>query len=236
GYESLKATLTELLDYGSLDLTGLSVTMPHKEDLVRLAREQGWALDSLADRANAANTLARAGDSIRVSNTDGPAVVSCLERAGVGLRDAPVLVLGAGGMARSCAFALADAGAVVHVWNRSAERAHELSSAVPNATHAESPDSVPDAAAIVQCTPVGMANGPAPEGTPIELDRFASAAIVETVYHPLETPLVSSAIARGLRVIDGLDVLVAQAAAQFEAFTGQAAPMELFREAARGSG
>lgn len=236
GYESLKATLTELLDYDSLDLTGLSVTMPHKEDLVRLAREQGWALDSLADRANAANTLVRARDSIRVSNTDGPAVVSCLERAGVGLRDAPVLVLGAGGMARSCAFALADAGAVVHVWNRSTERARELSSAVPNAMHAESPYSVTDAAAIVQCTPVGMANGPAPEGTPIELDRFASAAIVETVYHPLETPLVSSAIARGLRVIDGLDVLVAQAAAQFGAFTGQAAPMELFREAARGSG
>jgi 3-dehydroquinate dehydratase/shikimate dehydrogenase len=231
GYESLKATLAELLAYDTLDLTGLSVTMPHKENLVRLAREQGWTLDPLADRCGAANTIVRDGAAIRVMNTDGPAVVRCLQQAGVALGN--VLVLGAGGMARAAAFALADVGATVYIHNRTAERARELAGAVPNAMAIESHGDLPPMRAIVQCTPVGMAGGPAPGDAPIPADALGDAAIVETVYHPLQTPLVKIAAAQGLRVIDGLDVLVTQAAAQFEAFTGETAPIELFREAAR---
>lgn len=231
GYESLKATLTELLASDSLDLMGLSVTMPHKENLLRLAREQGWAIDDLAGRCGAANTLLRDSDTIRVMNTDGPAVVGCLERAGVELNDAPVLVLGAGGMAQAAAFALADAGAIVHIHNRTAERARDLASKIENTTHLDSLDNPPSMRAIVQCTPIGMAGGPAPGESPIPTDALSDAAIVETVYHPRETPLVKAATARGLRVIDGLDVLVTQAAAQFRAFTGHDAPTDLFREA-----
>lgn len=231
GYESLKATLTELLASDSLDLMGLSVTMPHKENLLRLAREQGWAIDDLAGRCGAANTLLRDSDTIRVMNTDGPAVVGCLERAGVEWNDAPVLVLGAGGMAQAAAFALADAGAIVHIHNRTAERARDLASKIENATHLDSLDNPPSMRAIVQCTPIGMAGGPAPGESPIPTDALSDAAIVETVYHPRETPLVKAATARGLRVIDGLDVLVTQAAAQFRAFTGHDAPTDLFREA-----
>lgn len=233
GYESLKATLTELLASDSLDLMGLSVTMPHKENLVRLARDHGWAIDDLAGRCGAANTLLRDGDTIRVMNTDGPAVVGCLERAGVELDDAPILVLGAGGMAQAAAFALADAGANVHIHNRTAERAHDLASKIDNATHLDSLDTLPPMRAIVQCTPVGMAGGPAPGESPIPADAMGDATIVETVYHPRKTPLVKAATARGLRVIDGLDVLVTQAAAQFRAFTGCDAPTDLFREAAQ---
>lgn len=233
GYESLKATLTELLASDSLDLTGLSVTMPHKENLLRLAREQGWAIDDLAGRCGAANTLSRDGDTMRVMNTDGPAVVGCLERAGVELNDAPVLVLGAGGMAQAAAFALADAAANVYIHNRTAERARDLASKIDNAKHLDSLDTLPPMRAIVQCTPIGMAGGPAPGESPIPADAMGDAVIVETVYHPRETPLVKAATARGLRVIDGLDVLVTQAAAQFRAFTGRDAPTDLFREAAQ---
>lgn len=233
GYESLKATLTELLASETLDLTGLSVTMPHKANLLRLAREQGWAIDDLADRCGAANTLLRDSDTIRVMNTDGPAVVGCLEHAGVELDDAPVLVLGAGGMAQAAAFALADAGANVHIHNRTAERARDLASKIDNAAHLDSLDTLPPMRAIVQCTPIGMAGGPAPGESPIPADAPGDAAIVETVYHPRVTPLVKAATAGGLRVIDGLDVLVTQAAAQFRAFTGCDAPTDLFREAAQ---
>lgn len=230
GYESLKATLTELLASDSLDLTGLSVTMPHKEDLVRLAREQGWEIDDLAERCGAANTLVRTPAGVRVLNTDGPAVVGCLRGAGVEFGN--VLVLGAGGMARAVAFALADAGAHIHVHNRTPERARELAEAVPSAVHLESLEELEPMQAIVQCTPVGMAGGPAPDQSPISADALGDAAVVETVYHPRETPLVRDAAAHGLRVIDGLDVLVAQALGQFSLFTGHAAPAELFREAA----
>lgn len=233
GYESLKATLTELLASGSLDLMGLSVTMPHKENLVRLAREQGWAVDALAERCGAANTLVRTADSIRVMNTDGPAIVDCLARAGVELEDAPVLILGAGGMARAAAFALADAGARVHIHNRTVERAHQLANKIDGGVHLESFDDLSPMRAIVHCTPLGMAGGPAPGESPIPADALGDAAVVETVYHPRETPLVQAATARGLRIIDGLDVLVTQAAAQFRAFTGRDAPINLFREAAQ---
>lgn len=234
GYESLKATLTEMLGYAPLDLTGLSVTMPHKENLVRLAREQGWTLDPLADRAGAANTLVREGSHIRITNTDGPAVALCLQDH-LDLMAAPVLVLGAGGMASSCAHALSDAGAHVYIHNRTADRARKLADTVAGARFAASLEDLPPVRAIVQCTPVGMAGGPAQDQSPIPADALGDAVIVETVYHPLETPLVKAATARGLRVIDGLDVLVMQAAAQFQAFTGCAAPIELFREAARPS-
>lgn len=233
GYESLKATLTELLAHDGLDLTGLSVTMPHKQHLVRLAREQGWAVDELAERCGAANTLVRERDSIRVINTDGPAVVECLAHSGLALHDAPVLVLGAGGMAQAAAFALADAGARVHVHNRTARHARELARALPGGVHLETLDGVPPMRAIVQCTPFGMAGGPAPGESPMSGDALHDAMIVETVYHPRDTPLVQAATARGLRVIDGLDILVTQAAAQFRAFTGHDAPIHLLRQAAQ---
>ena len=235
GYESLKATLTELLGYAALDLTGLSVTMPHKANLVRLARDQGWSLDALADRSGAANTLVRDGSSVRVMNTDGPAVVRALQQAGVELRGAQVLVLGAGGMGASCAHTLADAGARVYVHNRTAQRGQTLADAVPNAAHAASLEDLPPMDAIVQCTAQGMEGGPDADAMAFPARALGNAAIVETVYHPLQTPLVRAAEARGLRVINGLDVLVTQAAAQFEAFTGTQAPVELFREAARRS-
>ncbi|MEQ8318044.1 MAG: type I 3-dehydroquinate dehydratase [Phycisphaerales bacterium] len=228
GYESLKATLTELLASDSLDLTGLSVTMPHKEDLVRLARDQSWQVDDLAARCGAANTLVRTASGLRVLNTDGPAVVRCLRDAGVNLGD--VLVLGAGGMARAVAFALSLAGARVHVYNRTPERARQLAEAVPNASHVESLKDLQPMQAVVQCTPIGMAGGPAPDQSPLPGDAFSDAVIVETVYYPRETPLVRDAAARGLRVIDGLDVLVAQALDQFKLFTGHAAPIDLFRQ------
>lgn len=235
GFESLKATLTELLASDTLNLAGLSVTMPHKENLVRLAREQGWSIDALAEQCGAANTLARDGDSIRVLNTDGPAVADCLARTGLRLMDAPVLILGAGGMAQAAAFALADAGARVNIHNRTAERAQELAGRV-DGRHVESLEDLPPMRAIVQCTPLGLAGGPAPGESPIFADALGDATIVETVYHPRETPLVQAATTRGLRVIDGLDVLVTQAAAQFRAFTGHDAPIDLLRKAAQAGG
>lgn len=192
-------------------------------------------MDGLADRCGAANTLVREGEAIRIMNTDGPAVVDSLTRAGVELDGSPVLVLGAGGMARAAAFALAEAGARVHIHNRTAERAHTLAENIDGAVHLESLSDLAPMRAIVQCTPLGMASGPAPGESPIPAEALGEATIVETVYRPRETPLVQAATARGLRVIDGLDVLVTQAAAQFQAFTGHNAPADLFREAAQAS-
>ncbi|MCW5755926.1 MAG: type I 3-dehydroquinate dehydratase [Phycisphaeraceae bacterium] len=234
GYESLKATLAELLAYEPLHLAGVSVTMPHKESLVRLAKEMGWHIDALAERCGSANTLVRDDTGVRVLNTDGPAVVRCLQRAGLALPGSTALVLGAGGMARSAAFALADAGANLLIHNRTADRAAELAERLPRARHVASLEGLPGVDAVVHCTPVGMADGPEPQGLPMSALAMGKALLVETIYHPRQTPLVLAARERGLRVIDGLDVLVEQAGKQFRAFTGRDAPATLLHEAAKG--
>ncbi|MFU8829629.1 MAG: hypothetical protein ACNA8P_09375 [Phycisphaerales bacterium] len=106
GWESFKATLLSLLEYQPLDFTGASVTIPHKENLVRLAREQieageRWRISPIALAAGAANTLTVDADgSVGIDNTDALAVESLLREAMDGdLAGRSVVLLGAGGVA-----------------------------------------------------------------------------------------------------------------------------------------
>jgi 3-dehydroquinate dehydratase / shikimate dehydrogenase len=243
-YASFKATLLELLAHTGLGLAGCSVTLPYKEHLVRLAREQHWPLDNDADACGAANTLTAHRDargnveSVRVGNTDAHAVLACLERAAGPLHARPVTILGAGGVARAAAFALTRAGAVVTVTNRSPQRAQTLAAqagalghcrAVPWETRHET-----GAEVFVQCTPVGMAGGP--EGSPLEPARInGNATLLETVYNPVRTRLLSAAHDAGWRTVDGVDMFVEQGAAQFEEWTGRPAPREMFSRLVRGA-
>ncbi|MCG3123081.1 MAG: Shikimate dehydrogenase (NADP(+)) [Phycisphaerales bacterium] len=260
-YASFKATLLALAEHPRLDLSGLSVTIPHKENLVRLGREQGWDLDELSGLCGAANTMVIDRDErggvarVRILNTDAPAAISCLEERIGSLRGKVVGVLGAGGVARAIVFALARAGATVRVCNRSAARAEELAAAAARATGADvrghelSSDIVSSMAATtaawVNCTPIGMAGGPDPAGSPIEfkpgsgpgagaLSNFpAGTAVLDTVYNPARTPLLEAAQAAGLVTIDGVSMFVRQAEAQFSAWTGTNAPPGLFERTVR---
>jgi 3-dehydroquinate dehydratase/shikimate dehydrogenase len=274
-YASFKATILALMDEPGLDFAGCSVTLPHKENLVRLAREQGWSLDDISDACNAANTLTidPASGMPRVSNTDARAAIEEIARGlslsrGVdpahaipesqrtALRDARVAVLGAGGVARAIVFALAAAGAKVEIYNRSLDRARALAdeareyanripSAPANAIAIVSAHTLEDATrseaeVFVNATPIGMSGGPAPDAAPIDLaalDRAALAqtrrsaalpAVFDTVYNPIETPLLRDARALGMPALDGLGMFVGQAAAQFEAWTATPAPRGLF--------
>ncbi|MFG0260090.1 MAG: type I 3-dehydroquinate dehydratase [Phycisphaerales bacterium JB041] len=248
-YASLKATLLELIDHPSLDFAGCSVTLPHKENLVRLAGEQGWALDEVASASGSANTVVVERESggraasVRVANTDAAAATHGLERELGGLRDRRVLLLGAGGVARAIAFALAGAGAEVAVANRTASRAERLVADI-NARHpgtaatlawAERDLASPDA--IVHCTSVGMAGGPAPDDSPLGPDAFAnlpaSTVLLETVYAPVRTRLLSMARDAGWRILDGVEMFVEQGAKQFELWTGCPAPRERFARLVR---
>lgn len=243
-YASFKATMLELIEHPRLGFSGCSVTLPHKEHLVRLARERGWPLDAMSEMSGAANTLvierpdAGPPGSVRVVNTDAPAAVGALERAAGEVRGKRVTVLGAGGVARAIAFALAEAGAAVAVCNRTAERAERLASDVggrfPGAARAiawEARESEP-AEAFVNCTSVGMVGGPEPDGSPLGASAFESrpgnTALLETVYNPVRTELLSKARDAGWRTIDGVEMFAEQGAMQFELWTGRPAPREQF--------
>lgn len=289
GWEHLKATVLAMLDDPKLRLRGLSVTIPHKEHLLRLGSDManagdGWELDPLAEMVGAANTLTvLPGGRVLVSNTDVDGVLDPLAEA-FG-RDAPnspaasagpvggasaaadganpafagrrAVVLGAGGAGRAAAFALAHAGAAVLVLNRSNDRADELASAVNASLPPERTAAGPVAAAgplhaledpspnwekpdaLIQCTPVGMSTGPEPAGSPLSdaaLERLGDRCVVfETVYAPLETPLVRAAHERDLPVILGLEMFVRQAMAQAGQWSDRVPGRELFVRVARES-
>lgn len=248
GYESFKATVLELAGRRGLDLAGLSVTLPHKEHLVTLARAEAWDLDDAADATGAANTLTierdDAGDlrQASVANTDATALRALLiDALGAGepasLAGRVIAIIGAGGVARAAAWAGAAAGAEVIIYNRTLERGRRLvidlagvgvnAAAGLDAIGARSHD------AIINATPVGMEGGPAPDASPVDVSRLqvddpARALAIETVYTPIQTPFLNACAGAGWRTIDGATLFVAQAGAQFRRWTGAPPPADLF--------
>lgn len=140
-YTNFKATLGALIDDPRLDFSGASVTLPHKENLVRLALERFkseagvWSLDAVSLLTGSANSLViereASGDGsrvvrARVFNTDVPAAVGPLREAMGTLEGRSIAVVGAGGVARGIAFGLAVAGASVTIFNRNRGKAETL--------------------------------------------------------------------------------------------------------------
>jgi len=212
-------------------MAGLSITMPHKE-LVMPALD---AVDEQARVVRAVNTVVR-DDSGRLigHNTDGIGSVDVLRDAGA--QTDHVAVVGAGATARAVIAALAASGARVLVANRSADRladAVKVGNAVrPGSTSAVDVVEVGDCRTIVNATPLGMA-GVAPGELPFGVEGLgASHCVLDVVYHPLETPLVREARRRGCQVVDGLDMLCAQAARQQELWLGHRPRTDLMRAAA----
>jgi 3-dehydroquinate dehydratase/shikimate dehydrogenase len=252
-YEHFKATILSLIDHPRLDFSGCSVTIPHKENLVRLAREQGWELDELSAICGAANTLVahpnqRGGfTGTHVLNTDGSAAVDALEAAllalpsPIALADARVGLLGAGGVARAIAAELALRDATVLLYNRTRARAESLArdlaaSELLADRIGVAPDPLPragDCDAIINCTPIGMPTTTAErgkDGAPFFDPRAVIAAaprvVMDSVYTPRITPLLSAAREAGIATVDGVEMFLAQAAQQFQAWTGRPAPAE----------
>lgn len=238
-FTSFKATLDALLDEGSLGFSGASVTIPHKENLARYARER-FGAGRAVDVGGAANTVFVDGDGAASTNTDAGAVVSLLgERWGDSFTDRRVGVVGAGGVARAITAGLAERGATVVVYNRNIDRAERLAGDV-NAAGFGGRVITAELSLLprgcchgyVNCTPVGMTGGADALGMSIPVADLrhvdGETVFFDTVYNPVETPMLAAARGRGCRVIDGVEMFVRQAAGQFELWTGEGAPVELF--------
>ncbi|HEX4027225.1 MAG TPA: shikimate dehydrogenase [Rhizomicrobium sp.] len=202
---------------------GVNVTVPHKEAAFALAHK----VDDAARAAGAANLLVFREDGIEGRNTDALGLAESLRESIGALEGKSVVLLGAGGAARGAILALEMLGAgKIHLLNRDAHRAKTLASSLSRQVRAPvEPGGLGDwrtvagdAALVVNSTSAGMGAIP-----PLELDLSLlpkSAAVCDIVYSPLETMLLKDAAARGHKTIDGLGMLMHQAAPSFEAFFG----------------
>jgi shikimate dehydrogenase len=209
-----------------LGIGGVSVTIPFKEEVIPLLDE----LDPQAAQIGAVNTVINRDGHLTGYNTDWLGAVAALT-AKVSLKGQHVLILGAGGASRAIAYGILRQGGKVTLTDIDAARAAALARDLGAA--ALPPDALDrcPAAILVNASPVGMA--PDVEGIPINpdlLDRFET--VMDIVYQPLQTRLLREAGNRGAAIIDGLQMLIHQATAQFKLFTSQEAPMEIMARAA----
>jgi len=220
---------------GRWPLAGLSVTIPHKEAVLKQCRE----VDDLVRSIGAANTLSFGPQGITASNTDATAAVESLAAAltgddlpsgGDGLGVKTAIVLGAGGAARAVAFGLRKKGIEVTVAARTAERARKIAievgcKAVDWAGRHRLPHDC-----VVNATPVGM--HPNVDETPYDKEHLRPYMVVfDTVYNPENTLLIKEARSVGCRVVTGVEMFVRQAAIQFRIWQGAEPPQGVMREA-----
>jgi shikimate dehydrogenase len=199
----------------TLDLGGLSVTTPHKEDVARGVD----SLDPAAAALRSVNTVVWGPDRRLVGHsTDGAGFVASLGASGIDVAGATVAVVGAGAAARSVIDALGRAGAAaVAVVNRTADRAAEAAAVSPVARVGSIGD-VTAVDIVVNATSIGMGT----DDVPVDVGLLRPGQVVaDLVYHPLETALLRAAAAVGCTTVDGLGMLVHQAVLQQELWTGR---------------
>lgn len=200
---------------------GGNVTIPHKEAAARLADK----VDPLAEELGAANTLWRENGLLHATNTDGIGFTANLDDRHPGWDRAKIaVVLGAGGASRAILQALRDRGvSEIHIVNRTVNRARELVDRFGAPLRAHGIDALASllegADLFINTSSLGMDGSEAPR---LPFDRMAANAVVtDIVYVPLRTPFIIQAEQAGLATVDGLGMLLHQAAPGFEKWFGR---------------
>jgi 3-dehydroquinate dehydratase/shikimate dehydrogenase len=202
-----------------IPIHGLSITMPYKGEILKHLDNT----DSHTSKVGACNTMVRAQDGkLYGFNTDISGIIRPLEQR-LTLQGAKVLVLGAGGAARAAVFGLKERGCEVYILNRSLAAAQKLARAAKARLMKRADLKKLTFDVIINATPVGMGNS---KESPLNDNEINARFLFEMVYDPSETRLVQMARARGIEVIPGIEMLVHQAARQFEIWTGKPAPTE----------
>ncbi|MGH7667771.1 MAG: shikimate dehydrogenase [Candidatus Dormibacteria bacterium] len=225
----------------STSFRGINVTTPHKREAVKL-------VDSLSEAARdcaSVNTVTFEAGATWGDSTDGSGFLAALRRQ-VASRPRKAVVLGTGGSARSVAAALAREGTKVLVLGRNraagCELVQELARVGPGSVgfggqgDRALTEALADADLLVNSTVMG---GPlSPQESPISaaVTMPPELVVFDLVYWPRDTPLRRRAEGAGCQFVDGLEMLVEQAAGAFQSWTGRAAPLEVMRRAAQRAG
>jgi 3-dehydroquinate dehydratase/shikimate dehydrogenase len=243
-YEWFKSFLEQFLAFPGMDLAGLSVTIPHKENALRFLKEKGATVEPLAERIGAVNTIIirREGNSPPVlsgRNTDYAAILDSItaelqiDRARLAGRR--VSILGAGGTARAAVAALAHCRAEIAIANRTHDRAQALADEFTSPTAKVTAVSFDELCRrecdiFINATSIGMS--PRSDQNPLEGARppFTPRTLVfDLIYNPMKTRLLTQAEGLGARTISGVEMFCRQAAVQFESWTSVPAPMGVMR-------
>ena len=218
--------LTDFLDaIPKLGIRGFSVTIPHKQAILRHLAE----CDPLAAQIGAVNTVVVGKNGgLHGHNTDYAGVLAALERK-LHISGSRVLILGAGGSARAAAFALVRAGAAVCICARRPVAARALArsagaEAVPR--HALRAEKFDD---ILNATPVGM--HPHNGASPLHPSELNCGLVLDLIYRPLRTRLLKLATARKIRTVSGAEMFLAQGLAQWRIWHRQNPPEAAVRRA-----
>lgn len=222
-------------------LDGFNVTIPNKSAIIPF-------LDEINDRTapiGAINCVRRQNGKLTGYNTDWYGFVKSLEAANVDLSGKKVVVLGSGGAARAITFGLARIGAgLTTVIARDPDRAKAMIKDMGDFTEgmrlegcawdASAVEPIEDAYCLVNCTPIGMK--PKSRETPLDGDLLASLeVVVDTIFNPLNTRLLSEAVFSDVQTVSGLDMYLYQAMASVDIWFGpqdwKQIKMNEFREA-----
>ena len=188
------------------DFSGLNVTVPYKKTVIPYLHE----LSPIAKRLGAVNTIVRRADGTLIGhNTDYFGLKTMLEHSGIDLAGKKTLILGSGGASNTAVAVVEELGGQAVVISRSGENNYSN-------LHKHR-----DAAVIINATPVGMF--PHTDVAPVSLDTFpAVEAVCDLIFNPAHTKLLMDAECRGIKAVNGLLMLVAQAKESAEWFSGTA--------------
>jgi 3-dehydroquinate dehydratase/shikimate dehydrogenase len=218
-----------------LNFCGFSVTNPHKRSIVRYLDE----IDDAAKKIGAVNTIKIVDGKLQGYNTDTEGFIKPLKARFPDLNGARVAVVGAGGAARACVYALTKANAAVTVYARDRGKARELVNAFEfdkkqlTAGSYQTSTNFSNFDIVVNTTPLGTHGESQRESIARAKQLKGVRLVYDLIYNPSETQLLREANAAGAETLGGFDMLLSQAAEQFKIWTGQDAPVKTMAAAAR---
>ncbi|HSK73551.1 MAG TPA: shikimate dehydrogenase [Pyrinomonadaceae bacterium] len=215
-----------------LNFKGFAVTIPHKTEIIKYLDE----IDRTAQEIGAVNTVKIENGKLYGYNTDAQGFIKPLKNSFRDLKNAKVAVLGAGGAARACVYALKKEGAEVMIFVRNIERAKTLAEEFQvklrqlSTNNQQRTTNFNDFDILVNATPLGT-KGEFENETPAFADEIKNVSLCyDLVYNPQQTRFLREAESVNIPTIGGLEMLVAQGAEQFKIWTGLEAPIEEMRQ------
>ena len=225
--EQVSDVLEEMRQF---EVGGLSVTMPHKEMVANLVDET----TRHAERLGAVNCVSKNGSTLVGHNTDGEGFIKAIEaETEEGAEGKSYLVIGAGGAAKAVALALGEAGAAeVIVSSRNASKSRKTASLAGKVGRSGSLSEAKRVDVIINATPIGMRGAGNENQLPLPVEAVHKGQIiVDLIYHPLETEFLKNASRIGARTMNGIGMLIHQAALQYTLWTNKEAPLDVMQDA-----